>query len=82
MLASVVRLDDDPELVRLRQILDHPAELPDDTARELYSSLLDRHRDDPAHLTVLRALATRLHQLERDGILPQSMVVRTRRRSD
>lgn len=76
----MVRLDEDPELARLRHILDHPAEFPDDTARELYSSLLDRHGDDPERMVVLRELATRLHALEREGVLPRSMVVRTRRR--
>jgi len=76
----VVRLDEDPELTRLRDILEHPTEHADDTARELYSELLDRHGDDPTQVAVLRELATRLHALEREGVLPQSMVVRTRRR--
>jgi hypothetical protein len=31
---------------------------------------------------VIRRLGARLHQLERDGVLPRSMVVRTRRRDD
>lgn len=75
-------LDEDPELAELRHILEHPGDFPDDTARELYSSLLDRHGDDPARLAVLRALATRLHALEQDGTLPRSMVVRTRRRTE
>lgn len=78
----VPSLDEDPELVRLRHILDHPAEFPDDTARELYSGLLDRHGDDPDRLAILRELAIKLHALERDGTLPRSMVVRTRRRRD
>lgn len=80
MLRVVRSLDEDPDLARLRHILDHPAECPDDTARELYSGLLDRHGDDPARLEVLRTLAARLHQLEREGVLPRSMVVRTRPR--
>jgi hypothetical protein len=75
-------LDEDPDLARLRRILDHPAECPDETARELYSGLLDRHGDDPARLEILRELATRLHALEREGALPRSMVVRTRRRRE
>ena len=37
---------------------------------------------DPERLAVIRPLGARLHQLERDGILPRSMVVRTRRRDD
>lgn len=75
-------LEEDPELTQLRHILDHPAECPDDTARELYSGLLDRHGDDPARLAVLRELATKLHALEHAGILPRAMVVRTKRRHD
>lgn len=72
-----MELDEDPELARLRHLLAHPAECPDDTARELYSSLLDRHGDGHA---ALRELAARLHELEREGVLPRSMVIRTRRR--
>ncbi|MEZ4402942.1 MAG: hypothetical protein R3B06_23170 [Kofleriaceae bacterium] len=57
-------------------VLEHPAEFPDDAARELYSALLDRHADEPAQLAEVQAAGARLHQLEHDGDLPRAMVVR------
>ena len=70
------------ELAELRWVLAHPAGFPDDTARELYSALLERSADQPARQPEIRALGAALHALERDGALPQAMVVRTRRRRD
>jgi hypothetical protein len=84
----VVRPEDDDsarfarELDELRAILADPAAHPPDAARESYSALLDRDGDDPARLAVLREVATELHRLEREGILPRAMVVRTRRRRE
>ncbi len=66
----------------LTYLLDRASELADDTARERYSSLVDDHGADPARLAVLRPLGARIHQLEKDGVLPRSMVVRSRRRRD
>lgn len=70
------------ELAELRWVLSHPAGFPDDTARELYSALLERCAEQPARQPEIRALGAALHALERDGALPQAMVVRTRRRRD
>lgn len=70
------------ELAALRAILADPAAYPADAARESYSALLDRHGDDPSRLPQLREVAAELHRLEREGVLPRSMVVRTRRRKE
>jgi hypothetical protein len=67
-------------LDRLRYVLDHLREFPDDTARELYSELLDRYRDRSADLAAIRELGLVLHELERTGALPAAMVVRPRRK--
>ncbi len=75
-------MDDDREaritsaLAALAHVLDHPADYPDETAREHYSALCEEAPGDPR----LKPLGERLHALERDGILPRSMVVRSRRR--
>lgn len=68
--------------IALEHVLAHPAAYPDDTARERYSTLCDAHAADPARMVRLRPLGERLHTLERDGVLPRSMVVRSRRRRD
>lgn len=68
--------------IALEHILANPGAYPDDTARERYSSLCDEHAADPARMARLRPLGQRLHQLERDGVLPRSMVVRSRRRRE
>lgn len=77
--------DDDAfaaELAALRAILADPGAHDADAARETYSDLLDRHGDDPDRLAALRHVAVELHRLEREGVLPRTMVVRTRRRKD
>ncbi|HVK77041.1 MAG TPA: hypothetical protein VM734_27140 [Kofleriaceae bacterium] len=66
----------------LTYLLDRAADLADDRVRELYSALLEAHGGDPRRLAALRSLGERIHQLESDGILPRSMVVRSRRRRD
>ena len=60
---------------QLRYVLAHPGDFPDDTARELYSALLER-------VAELRQLGAALHALERDGQLPRVMVLRARRRRE
>ncbi len=68
--------------VRLEAVLADPAAYPDETARELYSELCAAHGEDPARLARLRPLGERLHALEREGVLPRAMVVRSRRRRE
>lgn len=68
--------------VALGHVLDHPGDYEDETARERYSALCDEHAADPARLARLRGLGERLHALERDGVLPRAMVVRSRRRRE
>lgn len=67
---------------QLRYVLAHPGDFPDDTARELYSGLLERHAGDPARVEELRAIGASLHALEREGRLPRVMVLRAPRRRD
>ncbi len=69
-------------VAELAHVLAHVEAYADDAARERYSALLDEFGRDPERMAVLRALGTRLHELERDGTLPRSMVGRTRRRDD
>jgi hypothetical protein len=87
--AALVRLRDaDRELgfrgalVALAHVLAQPATYPDDTARERYSALLDEFGREPAHMAKLKPLGEQLHALEREGVLPRSMVVRSRRRRE
>lgn len=70
------------ELGQLRYVLAHPADFADDTARELYSALLERSAGDRARLAEVRAIGATLHELERAGALPRVMVVRSRRRRE
>lgn len=70
------------DCARLEDVLGNPAAHPDDMARELYSALCETHSADAARMARLRPLGDRLHALERDGVLPRSMVVRSRRRRE
>lgn len=70
------------ECGQLRYVLAHPADFSDDTARELYSALLERHAGDPDRVAELRQVGAALHALERDGQLPRVMVLRSRRRRE
>lgn len=47
--------------------------------RERYGELIDRHRAEPLRLAALREVGDRLRQLERDGALPSTLVVRSPR---
>lgn len=70
------------DLVALAHVLAHPTMYPDETARERYSALLDEFGRDAAYVARLKPLGERLHTLEREGVLPRAMVVRSRRRRD
>ena len=69
-------------LVALAHILAHPTAFPDETARERYSALLDEFGRDPVAMQRLKPLGEQLHALEREGVLPRAMVVRSRRRRE
>ena len=51
-----------------------------DTVRELYGELVDRYREQPDHLAVLRALGDEIRALEASGKLPSTLVARSERR--
>ncbi len=53
----------------------------DDAVREAYGELVDRYRDDPARLALLRPLGDEIRRLEADGTLPSALVARSDRRS-
>lgn len=52
----------------------------DDAVRELYGELVDRYRDQPDRLAVLRPLGDEIRRLEADGTLARSLVARSDRR--
>lgn len=57
------------------------ADPPDgDAVRELYGELVDRYRDDPVRLAVLRPIGDEIRRLEAEGTLPSAMVARSERR--
>ena len=58
----------------LRAALATPPE--DDSIRERYGELVDRHRDDPEALEHLRVLGDEIRALEDAGVLPSALVVR------
>lgn len=51
-----------------------------DAVRELYGELVDRYRDQPARLAVLRPLGDEIRRLEAAGTLASSLVARSDRR--
>ncbi len=69
------RLEND--LAALRALLASPPE--DDSVRELYGELVDRYRDDADALAQLRAFGEQIRQLEAEGQLPSTLVVRSPR---
>lgn len=71
-------MDLEQDLAALRALLDEPPQ--DDSVRELYGELVDRYRDEPASLAKLRPLGDEIRQLEADGRLPSTLVVRSPRR--
>jgi hypothetical protein len=52
-----------------------------DAVRELYGEMIDRYRDHPKQLAVLRALGDEIRTLEKAGTLPSVLVARSDRRS-
>ena len=62
----------------VRAVMAHP---PDgDAVRECYGELVDRYRDDPARLAILRPIGDEIRTLEASGALPSAMVARSDRR--
>jgi hypothetical protein len=51
-----------------------------DAVRELYGELVDRYRDDPAALAVIKPIGAEIRKLEAAGELPSTMVARSKRR--
>lgn len=61
----------------MRSIIANP---PDpDAVRELYGELVDRYRDDPPRLARLRPLGDEIRKLESEGVLPSTLVARSKR---
>lgn len=57
------------------------ADPPDgDAVREAYGEIVDRYRDDPASLAVVKPLGDEIRKLEAAGALPSTMVARSDRR--
>lgn len=51
-----------------------------DAVRELYGELVDRYRNEPEHLAMLRPLGDEIRRREADGSLPSALVARSDRR--
>ena len=51
-----------------------------DAVRELYGELVDRYRDDPERLAVLRPIGDEIRRREAEGTLPSVLVARSERR--
>ena len=51
-----------------------------DAVREAYGELVDRYRDDPARLAMLRPLGDEIRRLEDEGTLARALVARSERR--
>ncbi|MFT3692356.1 MAG: hypothetical protein QM831_04395 [Kofleriaceae bacterium] len=65
-------------LVVVRAAIANP---PDgDAVRELYGELVDRYRDDPASLALVKPLGEQIKTLEAAGELASTMVARSDRR--
>ena len=52
-----------------------------DAVREAYGELVDRYRDDPKSLAVIKPLGDEIRRRESDGSLPSTLVVRSDRRA-
>jgi hypothetical protein len=66
------------QIVELRAALTAPPD--DDSIRERYGALVDRHRDDAGHMALLRPLGDEIRRLEADGVLPSALVIRSPRK--
>ena len=51
-----------------------------DAVRELYGELVDRYRDDPKSLALVKPLGDEIRRLEAEGALPSAMVARSERK--
>lgn len=51
-----------------------------DAVREAYGELVDRYRDDPASLAIIKPLGDEIRRREAEGSLPSTLVVRSNRR--
>ena len=65
-------------LAVLRAVMAEPPDA--DIVHELYGELVDRYRDDPTSLALVRTLGDEIRKRERDGTLPSALVVRSDRR--
>jgi hypothetical protein len=65
-------------LAVLRAALDAPPDA--DAVRELYGELVDRYRDDPKSLAIVKPIGDEIRKRESSGALPSTMVVRSDRR--
>ena len=52
-----------------------------DAVREAYGELVDRYRDDPQALTVIKPIGDEIRRRESDGSLPSTLVARSDRRA-
>jgi hypothetical protein len=66
------------QVVDLRAALRAPPD--DDSIRERYGELVDRHRDDPDRMARLREIGDEIRRLEAEGVLPSALVVRAPRK--
>jgi hypothetical protein len=62
----------------LRRLIAAPPD--DDAVRELYCELVDRFRDDPEALAIIKPLGDEIRKLEAAGTLPSTLVARSERR--
>lgn len=51
-----------------------------DAVRELYGELVDRYRDDPKALAIVKPIGDEIRKREKDGSLPSALVARSDRR--
>ena len=62
----------------LRRLMAAPPD--DDAVRELYCELVDRFRDDPDALAIIKPIGDEIRKLEAAGALPSTLVARSERR--
>jgi len=61
----------------LKSVIANPPD--DDAVRELYGELVDRYRNDPPRLALLRPLGDEIRRLEAEDVLPSTLVARSER---
>ena len=62
----------------LRSVMNDPPDA--DAVREFYGELVDRYRDDPKALAIVKPLGDEIRRLESEGSLPSTLVIRSDRR--